>query len=59
MRVGLASDASINGQLAGGMVMSLMTLRDSGIVVAVQSNIAHANTAALAMKVADVFAERK
>ena len=27
--------------------MSLMTLRDSGIVVAVLSNIAHANTSAL------------
>jgi hypothetical protein len=38
--------------------MSLMTRRDSGIVVAVTSNISHANTAALALKVADVFAEQ-
>jgi hypothetical protein len=47
-----------NGELAGGSVMSLMTRHDSGIVVAVASNLAHANTAALALKVADVFAER-
>jgi hypothetical protein len=50
---------SINGELAGGSVMSLMTRGDTGIVVAVASNVAHANTAALALKVADVFAERK
>ena len=50
---------SVNGELAGGSVMSLMTRRDNGIVVAVASNIAHANTAALARKVADVFAEQK
>ena len=50
---------SINGQLAGGSVMSLLTHRDEGIVVAVASNIAHANTAALALKVADVFAGQK
>jgi hypothetical protein len=59
VRVGLANGGSINGELAGGMVMSLMTQRDSGIVVAVLSNVAHANTAALALKVADVFAEQK
>jgi hypothetical protein len=59
VRVGLANGGSINGELAGGMVSSLLTLRDSGIVVAVLSNIAHANTAALALKVADVFAEQK
>jgi hypothetical protein len=56
VRVGLASDGSINGELAGGMVMSLMTLRDSGIVVAVLSNIAHANTSALGLKIGDAFA---
>jgi CubicO group peptidase (beta-lactamase class C family) len=50
---------SVNGELAGGSVMSLMTRRDSGIVVAVASNIAHANTAALALKVADAFATEK
>ena len=58
VRVGLASDGSINGELAGGMVMSLMTLRDSGIVVAVLSNITHANTSALALKIGDAFAKQ-
>jgi len=60
VRFALATKAdSVNGELAGGSVMSLMTRRDNGIVVAVASNIAHANTAALALKVADVFAEQK
>ena len=60
VRFALATKAdSVNGQLAGGSVMSLMTRRDSGIVVAVASNVAHANTAALALKAADVFAEQK
>ena len=56
VRVGLANGGNINGELAGGMVMSLTTLRDSGIVVAVLSNIAHANTSALAVKIGDAFA---
>jgi hypothetical protein len=56
VRVGLANGGSIDGALAGGMVMSLMTLRDSGIVVAVLSNIAHANTSALGLKIGDAFA---
>jgi hypothetical protein len=34
---------SVNGELAGGSVMSLMTGRDSGIVVAVASNVAYVN----------------
>ena len=60
VRFAMATKAdSVNGELAGGSVMSLMTRRDNGIVVAVASNIAHANTAALARKVADVFAEQK
>ena len=60
VRFGLANDGSINGELAGGMVMSLMTPRDSDsdIVVAVLSNIAHANTSALALKIADAFAKQ-
>ena len=49
--VGMASDVSINGELAGGMMTSLMTLRDSRAVVAVLSNIAHANTSALAARI--------
>jgi hypothetical protein len=60
VRFALATNAdSVNGKLAGGTVMSLTTRRDNGIVVAVASNIAHANTAALALKVADVFAGQK
>jgi hypothetical protein len=60
VRFALATKAdSVNGELTGGSVMSLMTRRDSGIVVAVASNVAHANTVALALKVADVFAEQK
>jgi hypothetical protein len=59
-RFALATNAdSVNGELAGGSVMSLMTRRDNAIVVAVASNIAHANTAALALKVADTFTEQK
>ena len=60
VRFALTTNAdSVNGELAGGSVMSLMTRRDNGIVVAVASNIAHANTAALALTVADTFAEQK
>ncbi len=50
---------SVTGELAGGSVMSLLTRHDDGIVVAVASNIAHADTAALARAVADVFAGQK
>ena len=60
VRFALATKAdSVNGELAGGSVMSLRTRRDNGIVVAVASNVAYANTAALALNVADVFAEQK
>jgi hypothetical protein len=46
---------SVDGALAGGTVMSLATRPDTGIVVAVTSNIAHAKTAALARRVGDAF----
>jgi hypothetical protein len=60
VRFALATNAdSVNGELAGGSVMSLMTRRDNRIAVAVASNIAHANTATLAQRVADTFAEQK
>jgi hypothetical protein len=60
VRLALATKADhVDGALAGGSVMSLMTRRDNGIVVAVASNVAHANTAALALQVADAFAEQK
>jgi hypothetical protein len=59
VRVALATNAgSVNGELAGGMVMSLATTPDGGVAVAVTSNIAHANTAALAMRIREVFGER-
>ena len=60
VRFAMATKAdSVNGELAGGSVMSLMTHHEAGIVVAVASNVAHANTAALARKVAGVFADQK
>jgi len=56
VRFALATHSdSVSGDLAGGSVMSLVTRRDKGIVVVVASNIAHADTAALAAKVADAF----
>ncbi len=59
VRFALATNpGSVNGDLAGGMVMSLMTERDSGIVIAVTSNMAHANTSSLALRVGDAFAEQ-
>jgi CubicO group peptidase (beta-lactamase class C family) len=58
VRVGLANGGSMNGELAGGMVMSLMALPDRGIVVAVLSNIAHAKTSALGLKIGDAFAKQ-
>ena len=59
VRFALATNpGSVNGELAGGMVMSLMTRRDSGIVVAVLSNIAHANTSSLGLKIGDAFAKQ-
>ena len=57
VRVGLATGSNVDGELAGGMVMSLRTLSDRGIVVAVLSSIAHANTAALAQTIADAFGQ--
>jgi hypothetical protein len=48
---------SLDGELAGGMVMSLIAMRDTGIVVAVTSNIAHANTSSLALRVGEAFGE--
>jgi hypothetical protein len=56
LRAGDETPGSVNGELAGGVVMSLMTGRDSGIVIAVASNMAHANTSLLALRVGDAFA---
>ena len=46
-----------NGESLGGMVVSLMTFRESGIVVAVIANISPADTSTLALKIAEAFAE--
>jgi len=47
---------NVNGDLAGGMVMSLLT-RDGGIVVAVTSNMTHAKTSSIASQVANAFVQ--
>ncbi|BCS31902.1 hypothetical protein TBR22_A11050 [Luteitalea sp. TBR-22] len=57
VRVGLsAHPGRVDGQLAGGTVMSLASSGDGGVVVAVTSNIAHANTRALAQRIVETFA---
>ncbi len=48
-----------NGDILGGMAASLLTLPDYGIVVAVTSNISHADTLSLAAKIAEVFIDQE
>jgi hypothetical protein len=58
VRFSLTTNAgSVNGELAGGTVMSLITRRDGDLSVAVTSNMAHANTSSLALRIVDAFAE--
>lgn len=45
-----------DGELLGGMVASLMTFREPGIVVAVTSNISYADTFAIGSNIAEAFA---
>ena len=47
-----------DGETLGGMVASLMTFREHGIVVSVTSNISYADTFALALNIAQAFAEQ-
>ena len=47
-----------DGESLGGMVASLMTFPERGIVVAVTSNISYADTFAMALKIAQAFAEQ-
>jgi CubicO group peptidase (beta-lactamase class C family) len=47
-----------DGESLGGMVASLMTFPERGIVVAVTSNISYTDTPALALKIAQAFAEQ-
>ncbi len=52
-----AQAAGLDGTLRGQRVGSLIMFREAGIVVAVMSNISHADTPALALKVAEAFAQ--
>jgi hypothetical protein len=56
VRFGLANNVAGDGELVGGRVMSLLTLPDRGVVVAVMSNVTHADTSVLAQRVAAAFA---
>jgi CubicO group peptidase (beta-lactamase class C family) len=46
-----------DGDSLGGMVASLMTFREHGIVVSVTSNIPYADTSGVALKIAQAFVE--
>jgi serine beta-lactamase-like protein LACTB, mitochondrial len=50
--------AGHDGELLGGMVASLLTFPEHGIVVSVTSNISYAETFADAVRIADAFAEQ-
>jgi serine beta-lactamase-like protein LACTB len=47
-----------DGELLGGMVASLMTFPEHGIVVSVTSNISYADTVGVALNIAAAFAEQ-
>ena len=47
-----------DGDSLGGMVASLMTFREAGIVVSVTSNISYADTFGVGLKIAQMFAEQ-
>ena len=47
-----------DGEALGGMVASLMTFPEHSLVVAVTSNISYADTSALAVRIAQAFAEQ-
>ena len=48
-----------DGESLGGMMMSFMTFRERGIVLAVMSNTSYADTRALALDIAQTFAEHR
>jgi serine beta-lactamase-like protein LACTB, mitochondrial len=48
-----------DGDSLGGIVMSLWTFPARGLVVAVVSNISYANTPALALQIAETFAQQE
>ncbi len=45
-----------DGEVLGGMVATLVTFRDHGMVVSVTSNISYADTSAMAERIAQAFA---
>ena len=47
-----------NGDSLGGMVASLVTFPDYGLVVAVTSNISYADTFSVAVRIAEAFAQQ-
>ena len=49
--------AGSEGKLLTRAVMSLLTFREAGITVAMMTNFSHADTHALALKVAETFAQ--
>jgi serine beta-lactamase-like protein LACTB, mitochondrial len=51
--------AGHDGTSLGGMVASLMTFPEHGIVVSVSSNISYADTETIALKIAQAFAEQR
>jgi len=60
VRFALATNApGVDGVLAGGSVLSLNTRPDKGLVVAVASHLAYADTAGLARRVADTFVDAR
>jgi CubicO group peptidase (beta-lactamase class C family) len=48
-----------DGELLGGIAVSIMTFRDNGIVVAALSNTSYSDVPALVLKIADAFATAK
>jgi CubicO group peptidase (beta-lactamase class C family) len=46
-----------DGDVLGGIVASLMTFRERGLVVAVISNTSYAGTPAVALRIAEAFAQ--
>ena len=54
---GPAQAVGYEGKSADARTVSLMLFRERGIAVAVMSNISHADTSALAVKVAETFAD--
>jgi CubicO group peptidase (beta-lactamase class C family) len=47
-----------DGEIMGGIAMSFMMFPDHGLVVAVLSNTAYAETPSIALKIAEAFAEK-